>query len=136
MTDLIAEANVTFPPGTFNIIPGSPDPFFVEFLNPTVSKGATLVEMCARFNVPLSEVVAFGDGDNDKEMLLCAGLGVAMKNARPAAKEAADVINEVKHLNILTLQYRCFLVVAKAVIVGILLLKTPFSLKNNTVDER
>ena len=37
-------------------------------------------------------MVAFGDGENDKEMLSLVGLGVAMGNAHPACKEAADVV--------------------------------------------
>lgn len=35
------------------------------------------------------------DGENDQEMLAAAGVGCAMKNARPAAKEAANVVLEV-----------------------------------------
>lgn len=35
--------------------------------------------------------MAIGDGENDKEMLRYVGLGVAMGNAGPAAREAADV---------------------------------------------
>ena len=79
----------------FNIIKGSPDPFFVEFLRKDVSKGATLLQICGQIGVDISQVAAFGDGDNDKEMLDLVGLGVAMKNAKSAAKEVADVIIDV-----------------------------------------
>jgi len=37
----------------------------------------------------MREVLAFGDGNNDAEMLSAVGVGVAMANARPAAKAAA-----------------------------------------------
>jgi hydroxymethylpyrimidine pyrophosphatase-like HAD family hydrolase len=36
--------------------------------------------------------MAMGDGENDVEMLQMCGLGVAMGNAGPAAKSAADVV--------------------------------------------
>lgn len=34
-------------------------------------------------------------GDNDAEMLQLAAVGVAMSNAKPKAKEAADIIIQV-----------------------------------------
>lgn len=37
-------------------------------------------------------MIAFGDGDNDKEMLSEAGLGCAMANASHGAVHAADVV--------------------------------------------
>ena len=36
--------------------------------------------------------MAFGDGGNDTEMLLAAGIGVAMGNATDELKDAADYI--------------------------------------------
>lgn len=80
-----------------NIFIGSPHPYFVEFLRPDASKGAGLALVCEHLGVDMSEVVAFGDGDNDREMLQMAGIGVAMRNATPAAKEAADVLLEVTY---------------------------------------
>lgn len=38
------------------------------------------------------QTIAFGDGDNDVDMLKFAGIGVAMGNAWDSAKEAADYI--------------------------------------------
>ncbi|MFR4357968.1 MAG: HAD family hydrolase, partial [Clostridia bacterium] len=38
------------------------------------------------------EILAFGDNENDCEMLRMCGIGVAMENAIDAAKEAADLI--------------------------------------------
>ena len=46
-------------------------------------------------DIPISESIAFGDGENDKEFLAAAGIGCAMKNGRPAAKDAANIITEV-----------------------------------------
>lgn len=42
--------------------------------------------------------MAVTDGENDQEMLAAAGVGCAMKNARPAAKEAANIVLEVCHI--------------------------------------
>ena len=40
----------------------------------------------------MSEVMAFGDYDNDVEMLTAAGLGVVVENGSAAAKASADLI--------------------------------------------
>ena len=44
--------------------------------------------ICAR-NLA-GETIAFGDGSNDISLLRAAGCGVAMENAEPAVKAAAD----------------------------------------------
>jgi hydroxymethylpyrimidine pyrophosphatase-like HAD family hydrolase len=93
---LLQAADTQLPKGLFNVFEGSPKPaYFVEFLPSGVSKGDGLQRLCSELGVPLEETVAFGDGDNDKEFLECAGLGVAMKNAAPVAKLAADRVIEV-----------------------------------------
>ena len=38
--------------------------------------------------------MAFGDGENDIEMLKFAGIGVAMGNAKEKTKEAADYVTD------------------------------------------
>ena len=57
---------------------------FVEVMAPGVSKGVALHELIARLGVPREAVVAFGDGENDIQLLEAAGLGIAMANAMPA----------------------------------------------------
>lgn len=79
---------------TATIVRGSP-PFFVEVLNDSVCKGAGLQRLCKMLGFELSQVVAFGDGDNDVEMLRMVGLGVAMANARPTLKAVADRITSL-----------------------------------------
>ena len=46
----------------------------------------------ARFGIPLSETMAFGDGGNDLEMIQHVGIGVAMGNADEELKNAADYV--------------------------------------------
>ena len=40
------------------------------------------------------QTAAFGDGDNDIDLLLAAGTGIAMENASPSCKTAADAITK------------------------------------------
>lgn len=75
------------------VIRGSP-PFFVEVLNKNVNKGNGLQSLCESLGVDISECIAFGDGDNDIEFIVKAGLGVAMMNARDTVKEIADAITD------------------------------------------
>ena len=56
------------------------------------SKAEGLKRLCAYFNVPLRDTVAFGDSMNDYEILMEAGTGVAMGNSVPKLKEIADYI--------------------------------------------
>lgn len=54
------------------------------------NKGSRLAEFIAQRGILPQEVVAFGDQDNDKEMLELAGLGVAMGNSHEAVRGHAD----------------------------------------------
>lgn len=65
---------------------------FVEIMAAGVTKATGLEILCARLDVAASEVVAFGDALNDVAMLRWAGRGIAMANALPIVKEAADEI--------------------------------------------
>ena len=64
----------------------------VEVTGPNVSKGAALAKLAACLGTPRSATMAIGDQDNDVSMIAWAGLGVAMGDASPGAKAAADVI--------------------------------------------
>ena len=46
----------------------------------------------SQLSLPLEEVIALGDGDNDLEFIQLAGWGVAMKNTRDVVKETADEV--------------------------------------------
>ncbi|CUU67321.1 Cof-type HAD-IIB family hydrolase [Corynebacterium variabile] len=63
---------------------------FVEVMAAGVSKASGLAQLCTRLGVERSEVLAFGDGLNDREMLTWAGHGVAVANAEDAVKDVAD----------------------------------------------
>lgn len=51
-----------------------------------------VLEVAKEFNISKSEIIAFGDDINDKEMLLNVGLGVAMRNSIDEIKMIADYI--------------------------------------------
>jgi len=55
-----------------------------------ISKGHRLAEFIAQRGIAPHEVIAFGDQNNDKEMLELAGLGVAMGNSRQEVRDCAD----------------------------------------------
>lgn len=65
---------------------------FIEIASPGVSKAAGLAALCEDLAIGPHEIAAFGDMPNDREMLAFAGLGVAVANAHPAVREAADEI--------------------------------------------
>ena len=61
-------------------------------------KATALRQFAADVGVPLSAVVAIGDGANDLDMLNAAGLGIAY-NAKPVLREAADTAVNVPYLD-------------------------------------
>ena len=64
----------------------------VEINSVNAGKGKALSALCRALGFSAAEAVAFGDGSNDREMLLAAGLGVAMGNAMESVKAAADEV--------------------------------------------
>ncbi len=46
----------------------------------------------SEYNFGLDRVIAFGDNENDLDLVTSAGLGIAVANAKTALKEVADVI--------------------------------------------
>lgn len=57
-----------------------------------VDKGSVLLELGEQLGILREEIMAFGDGTNDAKMLKTAGVGVAMENAVPEVKAAADFV--------------------------------------------
>lgn len=68
------------------------DPNNLEINPPGVSKAAGLAEVCRELGIRMEETVAVGDSLNDLAMIRQAGVGVAMGNAQPAVKRAADAV--------------------------------------------
>lgn len=67
-------------------------PHYLEFLHKEGTKGHALRFMAGHIGCTMEQTIAIGDSWNDREMLMEAGLGVAMDNSVPALKEIADFV--------------------------------------------
>jgi Cof subfamily protein (haloacid dehalogenase superfamily) len=67
-------------------------PYFLEFAAPGITKGAGLDFLAAHMGFTPERTIAFGDGENDVELVQWAGYGVAVENAHPRVKAVADWI--------------------------------------------
>jgi Cof subfamily protein (haloacid dehalogenase superfamily) len=67
-------------------------PYFLELASPTISKGSGLAFVAEHLGFTAERTLAFGDGENDLELLAWAGFGVAVENAHDALKARADWI--------------------------------------------
>lgn len=67
-------------------------PEYLEFIALGVSKAAGLEAVASYYGIDRTEIMAFGDGNNDISMLEWAGLGVAMSESTPGAKNAAAMV--------------------------------------------
>lgn len=65
---------------------------YLEMVDARVNKGQALGFLAGLLGVAQSEVLAIGDSMNDVDMLEYAGIGVAMGNANPRVKAAADFV--------------------------------------------
>ncbi len=67
--------------------------YYLEFLNPRANKGTGLCCLASHYNIPMSEVAAFGDASNDIPMLENAGYSIAVSNASDDVKSAATRVS-------------------------------------------
>ncbi len=65
-------------------------PYFLEFVHPSASKGNAVKKLAKQLDIKQEEIMSFGDNGNDLSMIEYAGCGVAMGNAIPEVKAAAD----------------------------------------------
>lgn len=65
-------------------------PYLLELGNPTVSKGTGVAHVADVLGISLDRIVAFGDGENDIELIEDAAFGVAVEDANPLLLERAD----------------------------------------------
>ena len=65
-------------------------PYFLEFAAPGVTKGSGLDFLAGRIGFTPEQTIAFGDGENDVELVAWAGYGIAVANAHERVKSVAD----------------------------------------------
>lgn len=64
----------------------------VDIMRKGISKGSAMRFLASRLNIGLDSIVAFGDQENDIDMIESAGLGIAMGNAIEEVKSAGKII--------------------------------------------
>ena len=67
-------------------------PYFLELASPDVTKASGLDFLAPRIGFSHARTVAFGDGENDVELLQWAGYAVAVANAHDRVLAAADFV--------------------------------------------
>lgn len=77
----------------------------VDIIPANGGKGVGIEKVLEYYHLKKEDAIAFGDGDNDIEMLQAVGLGIAMENASDKLKEAADEI--CGHVNKDGIYYYC-----------------------------
>ena len=68
---------------------------YLEIMSMKASKSDAVHMLEHVFGVTREEIIAFGDGHNDIDMIQYAGLGVAMGNASQEVKKAADYVTDI-----------------------------------------
>lgn len=91
-TDRLATA---FPNLTFT----RSSPYAADIICKGNSKLKGIATVGEAYGFSLAEVMAFGDSDNDLEMLAGVGYGVAMGNASEAVKAVADYVTDSNNQN-------------------------------------
>ncbi|MDD6038372.1 MAG: Cof-type HAD-IIB family hydrolase [bacterium] len=82
--------NLEWAKGKCNFIFSCPE--YLEVMPEGISKGTGISFLADYLGVDLSDTIAVGDEQNDIEMISAAGVGIAMCNGIPAAKEVADYV--------------------------------------------
>lgn len=66
----------------------------IDIYPKATNKGIALRKLAEKLQIPMDQVMAIGDSENDITMIEAAGLGIAMGNAFEHVKECADYITE------------------------------------------
>ncbi len=69
-------------------------PYYLDFTHPLANKGFALSELARLLAIPEAEVAVIGDGGNDIAMFERSGLSIAMGNAGPQVRRAADFVTD------------------------------------------
>lgn len=64
----------------------------IEILSDRAGKGNAMLRLAKSLGIKQAETIAVGDSTNDTDMILKAGLGLAVSNAWQELKESADLV--------------------------------------------
>ena len=64
----------------------------VDIIPANGGKGAAIQSVLEYYRLKPEEAIAFGDGDNDIDMLQMVGTGIAMENSSESLKAVADEV--------------------------------------------
>lgn len=78
--------------GISNLYITASESYYIEMASGSVSKASALQALAAQFHITPGQIMAFGDSDNDIELLSYAGCGVAMQNATANLRNAASAV--------------------------------------------
>lgn len=67
-------------------------PYLIEISDASAGKGAAVRKLAAYLNIPPEEIAAFGNAENDMDMMEFAGIGVAVANSPQNVRDAADYV--------------------------------------------
>lgn len=67
-------------------------PYYLEVMHEDAKKSKGVCFLCDYYGVSADEAVAFGDGENDVDMLLAVKYGIAMANAADSIKKQAAFV--------------------------------------------
>lgn len=82
-----------------NVYTAKSQKFLFEILNKNVNKGLILEKVLKSYGILLEECVAFGDANNDLEMLTAVGYGVAMGNSDLELKSKVKYVTDTNDNN-------------------------------------
>lgn len=73
------------------------DEQWIEISKNGTSKYSAISKLANSLNINNEDIISFGDGLNDLDMIKNCGVGVALKNALPEVKELADYVTKYDH---------------------------------------
>jgi Cof subfamily protein (haloacid dehalogenase superfamily) len=81
----------------YNVTTTRSNPYYIDIITRGNSKLQGIATAAEFYNFTLDEVMAFGDSDNDLEMLTGVGVGVGMGNASQKVKAVVDYVTDTNN---------------------------------------
>ena len=79
-------------PHGFGCGTGSSVPHLLEISDASAGKGAALRRLAQHLDIPREQIAAFGNEENDLDMIAFAGVGVAVANSPAHVRDCANFV--------------------------------------------